>query len=253
MGCNDKISGRCGKKTTAKCIDYEGTLVRGTSLTSTSCLNVEEVIIDINTQIGKLIDATTLDNLTETCIDYNPTGLNITIKEAIKGLNDKVCELVNLTKLDTPEVCPSCTNDCSTDSCTSNGVIYHSFAAGTFPLSIIGTWASGVTTTDAFSTNLQHVVPATGKYKITVEVNGLMASSSIAKIGVGINGVDPIETNNVNGYFSSSLVTEEGAGNTTLTFIKDLVKGDSLAIKAKLVSGSTYTIYSTKIITEKVG
>jgi hypothetical protein len=252
MGCNDKISGRCGRKTTAKCIDYEGTLVRGTALTS-RCLNLEEVIIDINTQIEKLIDVTTLTDLTSTCIDYNPEGEIITIKEAIQGLNDKVCELVAVTKLDTPEVCPSCTNDCSTDSCTSNGVIYHSFAAGTFPLSVVGTWTSGVTTTDAFSTNLQHVVPATGKYKITVEVNGLMASSSIAKIGVGINGIAPIETNDVNGYFSSSLVTEEGAGNTTLTFIKDLVKGDSLAVKAKLISGSTYTIYSTKIITEKVG
>lgn len=253
MGCNDKISGRCGKKTTAKCIDYEGTLVRGTALTATSCLNVEEVIIDLNTQIEKLIDVTTLDNLTEACIDYNPTGLNITVKEAIKGLNDKVCELVNLTKLDTPEVCPSCTNDCSTDSCTSNGVIYHSFAAGSFPISVIGSWVSGVTTTDAYSTNLQHVVPATGKYKITVEIDGVMSTSSTAKVGIAINSVAPIETNDVNGYFSSALVKEESAGNTTLTFIKDLVKGDSLAIKVKLVSGTLYTINSTKIITEKVG
>jgi hypothetical protein len=253
MGCNDKISSRCGKKTSAKCIDYEGTLVQGTALIATSCLNVEEVIIDINTQIKKLIDVTTLDNLTETCIDYNPTGLNITVKEAIKGLNDKVCELVALTKLDSPEDCPSCTNDCAADSCTSNGVIYHSFAAGAFPLSTIGTWVAGITTTDAYSTNLQHVVPSTGKYKITVEVNGVMAASSTAKIGVGINSVAPIETNDVNGYFSSALVVEEGSGNTTLTFIKDLVKGDSLAIKAKLVSGTLYTINSTKIITEKVG
>lgn len=253
MGCRDKISSRCGKKTSAKCIDYEGTLVQGTSITDPCNKDLETVIEDINLQIEKLIETTTLSGLTEACIDYNGSGNNITINEAILGLNAKVCDLVAITKLDTPEVCPTCTTDCATDACTSNGLIYHSFAAASFPLSVIGTWSTGVTSVDQYSTNLQHVVPATGKYKVTVEINGVMASSSTAKVGVGLNAAVPVETNDVIGYFSSSLVGEESNGNVTLTFIQDLVKGDSIKFYSKLVSGTLYTINSVKLLTEKIG
>lgn len=253
MACRDKIGDRCGKKTSAKCIDYEGTLVSGTSITNPCNKDLETVIEDLNLQIEKLITATTLTDLTSNCIDYNPAGSTITIEEAITGLDKKVCELVAITKLNTPEVCPTCTTDCATDACTSNGLIYHSFAAGSFPLTVIGTWASGVTLTDPYSANLQHVIPATGKYKVTVEIDGEMAASSTARVGVGINGASPVETNNILGYFSSALVKEETLGNVTFTFIQDLTKGDSVAIKSKLVSGTGFTINSAKIITEKIG
>jgi len=253
MGCRDTIGGRCGKKTSAKCIDYEGTLVTGTTITDPCNKDLENVIKDINAQINKLVIANTLTGLTEECIKYNPAGSIITVKEAILGLNAKVCELVDITKLNTPEVCPTCTTDCASDTCTSNGLIYYSFAAGSFPLSVIGTWASGVTLTDPYSTNLQHVVPSTGKYKVTVELDGTMATSSTARVGVSINGAVPIETNNIVGYFSSALIKEEVAANTTFTFVQDLTKGDSISIKVKLVSGTLYTVNSTKLITEKIG
>lgn len=253
MGCRDKIGDRCGKKTSAKCIDYEGTLVTGTSITNPCNKDLETVIEDINLQIEKLIDVTTLEGLTEACIKYDPAGPTISINEAIVGLNNKVCELVAITKLDTPEVCPTCTTDCATDACTSNGLIYHSFAAGSFPLSVIGTWLTGVNTTDQYSNNLQHVVPATGKYKVTVELDGTMATSSTARVGVSINGAAPEESNNLVGYFSSALIKEEVAANTTFTFVQDLTKGDSIAIKVKLVSGTLYTVNSAKLITEKIG
>lgn len=253
MGCRDKISSRCGKKTSAKCIDYEGTLVQGTSITDPCDKDLETVIEDINLQIEKLIDSTTLAGLTEACIDYNVSGTNITINEAILGLNSKVCELVAITKLDAIEVCPTCTTDCATTTCSGNGLIYHSFAAGSFPLSVVGTWLTGVTTIDQYSTNLQHVVPSTGKYKVTVELNGVMASSSTAKVGVSINSVAPVETNDAVGYFSSSLISEETNGNVTLTFIQDLIKGDSIKFNAKLASGTLYTINSIKLLTEKIG
>ena len=253
MGCRDKISSRCGKKTSAKCVDYEGTLVQGTSITDPCEKNLETVIEDINLQIEKLIDITTLEGLTEACIKYDPVGPTISINEAIVGLNNKVCELVAITKLDATEVCPTCPTDCTTSTCSGNGLIYHSFAAGSFPLSVVGTWLTGVNITDQYTTNLQHVVPSTGKYKVTVELNGVMATSSTAKIGVSINSVSPLETNDAIGYFSSSLISEETNGNVTLTFIKDLVKGDSIKFNAKLASGTLYTISSVKLVTEKIG
>jgi hypothetical protein len=80
-----------------------------------------------------------------------------------------------------------------------------------------------------------------------------MASSSTAKAGVSINAAAPIETNDAVGYFSSSLIKEEVAANTTLTFIQDLTKGDSIALKVKLVTGTSYTVNSAKLITEKIG
>lgn len=253
MGCRDKISSRCGKKASAKCIDYEGTLVQGTGITNPCDKDLETVIEDINLQIEKLIDATTLTGLTEACIDYNVSGTNITINEAILGLNSKVCQLVAITKLDAVEVCPTCPTDCTTTPCSGNGLIYHSFAALSFPLSVVGTWKTGTTTTDQYTTNLQHVVPSTGKYKVTIEIDGVMASSSTAKVGVGINAATPVETNDVIGYFSSSLIGEEVNGNNTFTFIQDLVKGDSIKFYAKLASGTLYTISSIKLITEKIG
>lgn len=253
MGCRDKISSRCGKKSSAKCVDYEGTLVQGTSITNPCDKDLETVIEDINLQINKLITVTTLTGLTEECIKYDPAGPIITIKEAILGLNAKVCELIDITKLDAIEVCPTCPTDCATTTCNGNGLIYHSFAAGSFPLSVVGTWLTGVNTTDQYASNLQHIVPSTGKYKVTVELNGVMATSSTAKIGVSINSAVPVETNNAIGYFSSSLISEETNGNVTLTFIQDLVKGDSIKFNAKLASGTLYTISSVKLVTEKIG
>lgn len=250
MSCNDRISDRCAKKVSAVCTTYEGTLVRGTSLTG-SCLNMEAVVEDLNLQIEKILDNTTLSDLTEACIDYNVTGLNITVKEAIKGLNDKVCELITLTRLDSLETASTCVDPCTTP--IANGLVYHSFAVATFPLTVVGTWKSGVTTTDQYSTNLQHVIPSAGKYKFTVEVNGEMAASSTARIGVGVNAAAPLETGDLAGYFSSALITEELLGNTTYTFIKDLAKGDSVAVKLKLVSGTQFQANSIKLISEKVG
>ena len=59
---------------------------------------------------------------------------------------------------------------------------------------------------------------------------------------------DNYDYNNVENKTSKEQVIKD-----FFTSIKDLVKGDSLAIKAKLVSGTLYTISSTKIITEQVG
>jgi hypothetical protein len=254
MSCKDKISDRCSKKINALCVTYEGTLVGGTLLDPTDCHNLEEVIEDLNTQIDQINSEITLTHLVDSCITYDPAGDVITVEEAIMAIDAKVCELVALTGLDTPDPCPTCIDDCDAGNSTcNNGIIYHNFSAGAFPLTVIGTWKTGVTTTDQYSTNLQHVAPKTGKYKYTVEVRENLSVGSTAKVGLKINAVNPIETNDVIGYFSSTLIDTEGVANITYSFIQDLSLGDSIAVAFKLVSGTQLQVNAVKLIVEKIG
>lgn len=110
MTCRNRISDRCGKRSSSVCVDYEGTLREGTVLDPLDCLSVQDVIEDINDGIDKLKSDTTLDNLSSTCIDYPQVGDNLTVKEAIKGLETKLEQVMDFVGMGCDN-CPSC-NDC---------------------------------------------------------------------------------------------------------------------------------------------
>lgn len=95
MSCNNKISDRCVKKTTALCTTYEGTLSAGSDLTESPCLNVQEVIEDINVQIDEITTDINVSGLiNDQCIAYPVIGDKVTVRSAVYTLNTRVKELM---------------------------------------------------------------------------------------------------------------------------------------------------------------
>ncbi len=253
MSCKEKIENRCGKKINALCVIYEGTLSSHSALDPEDCHNMQEVVEDINGQLDTISSEIDLTGLESTCIDYAPAGPIVTPKEAILAINAKICEMIAQESVEDPTICIASSDPCSPDLATLGGLIYYNFATGAFPLTSVGTWVTGVTTTDQYSTNMQHTITKPGKYKFTIEVSGVMDSASTARIGIGINSNTPIETSTLVGLFSSVLITEEANVNSTITFLQTLSVGDSIAVVSKLVSGTQFLINNLKIVTEKIG
>jgi hypothetical protein len=115
MSCNNKISDRCVKKTTALCTTYEGTLADGSSLTESPCLNVQEVIEDINLQIDEITnDINVAGLINDQCITYPVIGDKVTVHSAVYTLNTRVKELMTFVGMqcDGSEVsdCPAIFN-----------------------------------------------------------------------------------------------------------------------------------------------
>ena len=113
MSCKDKIEARCGKKTAAPCVTYEGTLSAQSALDPLDCHNLEEVIEDINTQLDEIVTNSDLTNLNADCIDYNPAGATITVKEAILGLHAKMLAVMDKIGMSCDN-CPTCPDACPT-------------------------------------------------------------------------------------------------------------------------------------------
>lgn len=254
MGCKDKISDRCTTKINAVCVKYEGTLHADTLLDVEDCHNLEEVIEDINTELDDINTQIDVTVLGDACIEYTPAGDELTVADVLLEHEAQICALIEATGLNDPEPCPTCIdpcNDSSTGVCT-NGLVKYTYAAGLFPLTVVDEWEAGVTPADMYTTNLTFSPTAPGTYKFTVELQTTLTGSDEGKVGIGINTVDPLETADVAGYFSSSIV----GGNTnakTFTFIKSMVVSDIAQVKFKLDSGTLFTVSNVKLIVEKVG
>jgi hypothetical protein len=113
MSCRDKISNRCGKRSSSVCVDYEGILRVGTGLDPNDCLSVQDVIEDINDGIDELKANTDLSALTSQCIDFNNGANPLTVSAAIIGLEQKLEEVMAFIgmKCDDCSGSPDCT-DC---------------------------------------------------------------------------------------------------------------------------------------------
>jgi len=93
MGCKDKLSRTCGKKINAKCVDYEGELHENTQLEACDCHSVEDVIEDMNLAINEIYESIDLSELGDSCIEYEKVDGKILVKEALKKLEECVCDL----------------------------------------------------------------------------------------------------------------------------------------------------------------
>lgn len=252
MGCQDKISDRCTTKINAVCVKYEGTLHSDTELDTEDCHNLEEVIEDINAEIDDINEQIDMSELGDLCLDYTISGDELAVKDVLKEHEAQICEIREALKLD-EEPCPTCIDPCddSTGTCT-NGLVKYTYAEGEFLLTVEGEWEKGSTPTDMYATNLTYSPTSDGIYKFTVELNSTFDATDTGKIGIGINTVDPIETADLAGFFSSALTNGE-TNTKTFTFIKTMVKTDIAQVMAKLESGTLFSIVSIKLIVEKVG
>lgn len=90
MSCS-KIKQTCGEISYAKCTKYESNLSEHSSLSEDDCLDVEEVISDLNSIIDAIKEDINLDNLENTCITF----ANKTPSYVIEQMYNKICELQN--------------------------------------------------------------------------------------------------------------------------------------------------------------
>jgi hypothetical protein len=252
MSCKDKISERCTKKVNAVCVKYEGTLSSNTALDVEDCHDLEEVIEDINGQLDNINESIDLSGLGGSCIEYSPAGESLLVGEALLTLETKICELIEFTGVDAEAPCPTCEDPCEDETTCNNGLTYYNYATGAISATSVGTWITGATPSDMYSSNLIHSIANDGKYKFTVELSATLAGASIGKVGISVNTVDPVEGATLVGFFSSALV-EGNTNNKTFSFVKDLKKTDSVRVMFKLDSGTSFDIASTKVIIEKVG
>lgn len=251
MGCKDKISDRCTTKLNAVCVKYEGTLHADTELDTNDCHDLESVIEDINAELDDInvqIDVTALG---DACIEYTPAGEELTVADVLLEHEAQICILLEAAGLNDPEPCPTCIDPCNDEGVCTNGLVKYTYAAGSFPLTVVGAWESGVTPADMYSANLVYSATAAGTYKFTVESQSTFTGADTGKIGIGINSIDPIETADVAGYFSSSL-TDGNTNPKTHTFVKVMSKDDIAQVMFKLNAGTNFTITSAKLIVEKI-
>jgi len=110
MSCKDKVSNTCGKKSNAKCVDYEGELHKNTKIEECDNPSVEEVIEDLNLQVDDLSEGLDLGELGNNCIAYAKEGDTLKAKEAFLAMEEKICEIAEYVGLPTPGCtgCESC-------------------------------------------------------------------------------------------------------------------------------------------------
>lgn len=126
-GCSDKVSRTCGKKHSAKCVDYEGDLHANTELETCDCHNLEDVIEDLNTAVDSLFDAIDMSDLGNDCLTYELTDGKVLIKTVIKKLEEEICKLKEATSIDADcnpiydedISCVGLNMDCLSDACNN--------------------------------------------------------------------------------------------------------------------------------------
>ena len=67
MSCTNKIKNTCGTKNYATCIEYQGTVSDNTTLTQTSCLDIENIAEDLYAMIDIVKSELNLTALTSDC------------------------------------------------------------------------------------------------------------------------------------------------------------------------------------------
>lgn len=244
MGCNDEYD-TCGEssKVPAKCVPYFGIVSAESSLTDDRCKNMHKVAEDIYEQLDTLFDKVSLEGLTSDCVEL---GLTPTIASVFQQVLDYMC---TLNPTSSPCYGGASTDPCSGEVLTPNGLVYHSFANGSLPITSSSTWNYG-TPSDLYQLNMTTKVSTKGTYKISVEVEVPITGSNEILVGISKNNVAPNQDlSTLDGNFSVRRLNV----NTTKTFnfVKELEANDVIKVGFKAVVG-TPTVAAAIITVEKV-
>lgn len=108
MGCGDKLSNSCGKRHNARCVDYEGQLHEHTELDDCNCHSVHDVLEDMGNALNDINEQIDLSALGDSCIEYEKDDKGrITVKEALKKLEECVCDLKDMVEDTDEDDCPN--------------------------------------------------------------------------------------------------------------------------------------------------
>lgn len=102
---NKKIN-TCGDSMHASCVNTEVTPNSQSVIVDESCLNAEQVLQDIYTQIDDLLKNIDLSGLGEDCLEYTLVDGKLLVKNAILKIEERFCELQErIVALESRQLC----------------------------------------------------------------------------------------------------------------------------------------------------
>lgn len=242
MGCQDKIRATCGKKTQAKCTKYEGTLSNKSTLEACDCLDVEEVIEDINQQLDSIDESLDLSSLEDVeCMEY---GENPTISSVLQAHAEKICELSEQPS-HTECGCSSNTDPCDSNvSCCGAVVTGLKYWTGDLPLPTgIGSWVLHTGDT------LKHTINSgAGYYRVILEHSvDFEEEGASMDVGLRVNLLDP--TTNSTGF---EITRMKQVYPKTIILYMNLKQSDTITPVYKRLQAGIIQFDIVKMMVEKI-
>lgn len=112
--CGNKIRMTCtGNKQYGECVEYQSNVNTQSSLTESSCRSIEDTTQDVYNQLQDIQDSIELSELGQTCLTYVQEEGKTIVKNALLGLESKVCELQErIVVLENAAICDMKITDC---------------------------------------------------------------------------------------------------------------------------------------------
>ena len=229
MSCKDKIKSTCGRPTNSKCVSFEGKLSSKSKLDKCDCLDLEEVIEDMNDQLDDLYSQIDISGL-ESCLTLPE---EYTQKQVNQLFSDRICEISDLLGIGDCPDCPTTPDPCSTggDCCGSVVVAAKYWAGDVLYPNTLNQW--NIMT----GTDLNHTISSgTGYYKITLEHSvDFETTGAYMDVALKIDSVNPLpslspgfEISRMKQVYSKTVILYQKLNNgvtITPTYMK-LITGD---------------------------
>lgn len=94
-GCRDRKF-TCGTIVSDSCVRYGGMIPDYSELDTSCDISVREIVEELATKQEEIVDSIDLSSLGKNClgcIDYNQEGEKLKVREALLGIENKLCEL----------------------------------------------------------------------------------------------------------------------------------------------------------------
>lgn len=191
MSCG-KIVNTCPDKTTASCVKYEDKVSEFGNLDSCDCHTLEEVMVDTIEVVDKIYPEVFIEDFDLDCIDFEKEKDGTTkISTIVKGIGDKLCEVISELGLDEPDPCPGCGDPCGDSASCCGGLISYKWSNGEVQVTPAGytNWSP------PFGYDVDGVATSDGTYKITIDMGCQdELPNSRCYLGIAVNNNQPVNS-----------------------------------------------------------
>lgn len=245
--CKLNISNTCLTRTNAKCVDYEGTLIKLDGLDEDLCHNVEDAIDYLGDEVDDIKEDIDVSGL-GCCMTYTVTDeeKGLTVADVLSSHEGMLCDHEERLNEMQDNCCGGAGSGTQEDDCgkpVNSNVSYRESSFGTGSANIDATYNDFKFIPNSSFSDLLYKCEFTGTYKVTVETEADTTSTSIIA-GLSKNDFAPDAS-----PFSQTKI--EGVMYNTTNFIVQATKNDELKIKYKQGVGST-VVTTVKMIVELI-
>lgn len=113
MGCNNKISQKCGTVVYSPCVKYELEVPEISSLYEEGCLSIEDTTKDLYNLVEDVYEGINLSGLGTKCLSYVPAAK---VKDILIKYEEEICTLkTKVETLETTAICDMLITSCGLD------------------------------------------------------------------------------------------------------------------------------------------